>query len=103
MALDQTETALDFTQPRIGARGREDDVGRVADGVVADPGDDVVDLPVMTRVGLAISVQDGHPLTKQHAHWTTPSNGGRGAAREVCEMIMDAQQTLQSALARYLA
>jgi len=72
------------------------------DQQIAYVGDDVVDLPVMTRVGLAIAVQDAHPLTKQHAHWVAPSGGGRGAAREVCELIMDAQGTLQSALQHYL-
>ena len=72
------------------------------DGQIAYVGDDVVDLPVMTRVGFAVAVQDAHPLAKQHAHWVTPSGGGRGAAREVCELIMDAQGTLQSALRPYL-
>ena len=72
------------------------------DEQIAYVGDDVVDLPVMTRVGFAVAVQDAHPLAKQHAHWVTPSGGGRGAAREVCELIMDAQGTLQSALRPYL-
>src|SRR5210317_467311 len=58
------------------------------DEQIAYVGDDVVDLPVMTRVGFAVTVQDAHPLAKQHAHWVTPSGGGRGAAREVCELIM---------------
>ena len=49
------------------------------DEQIAYVGDDVVDLPVMTRVGLAVAVQDAHALTKQHAHWVTPGNGGRGA------------------------
>lgn len=75
-------------------------------GVEADAiayvGDDVVDLPVMRKVGFAIAVQDAHPLVKQHAHWQTPSNGGRGAARDVCELIMEAQGTLQAQLQRYL-
>ena len=65
-------------------------------------GDDVVDLPVMRLVGLAVAVQDAHPLVKQHAHWQTPSAGGRGAARDVCELIMDAQGVLQQQLAVYL-
>jgi 3-deoxy-D-manno-octulosonate 8-phosphate phosphatase (KDO 8-P phosphatase) len=65
-------------------------------------GDDVVDLPVMSRVGLAIAVQDAHPFVKQHAHWQTPSRGGRGAARDVCELLMEARGTLGPALARYL-
>lgn len=69
---------------------------------IAYVGDDVVDLPVMIRVGLAIAVQDAHPLVKQHAHWTTPNRGGHAAARDVCEMIMQAQGTLDQALAKYL-
>lgn len=60
-------------------------------GQTAFVGDDVVDLPIMVRSGLAITVQDGHPLVKRHAHWITPARGGRGAAREICEMIMYAQ------------
>lgn len=74
----------------------------LGDEVIAYVGDDVVDLPVMTRVGLAIAVQDAHPLTKRHAHWTTPSGGGRGAAREVCELIMEAQGTLDAAMRHYV-
>jgi 3-deoxy-D-manno-octulosonate 8-phosphate phosphatase (KDO 8-P phosphatase) len=72
------------------------------DEQIAYVGDDVVDLPVMTRVGLAVAVQDAHALTKHHAHWVTPGNGGRGAAREVCELIMEAQGTLRSSLQHYL-
>lgn len=69
---------------------------------VAYVGDDVVDLPIMRRVGLAIAVQDAHKIVMQHAHWQTGSPGGRGAAREVCELLMEAQGILQAALARYL-
>ena len=65
-------------------------------------GDDVVDLPVMSQVGLAIAVQDAHPMVKKHAHWLTPSNGGRGAGRDVCEMIMEARGCLQTELESYL-
>jgi 3-deoxy-D-manno-octulosonate 8-phosphate phosphatase (KDO 8-P phosphatase) len=73
-----------------------------SDEQIAYVGDDVVDLPVMTRVGLAIAVQDAHYLAKQHAHWVTPSGGGRGAGREVCELIMDAQGRLHDSLQSYL-
>jgi 3-deoxy-D-manno-octulosonate 8-phosphate phosphatase (KDO 8-P phosphatase) len=65
-------------------------------------GDDVVDLPVLRRAGLAIAVQDAHPLAKQHAHWQTPHGGGHGAARDVCELIMEAQNTLDTQLSKYL-
>ena len=74
----------------------------LTDSQIALVGDDVVDLTIMGRVGLAIAVQDAHPLVKQHSHWQTASDGGRGAAREVCEMIMDAQGTLEEALAPYM-
>ncbi len=69
---------------------------------VAYVGDDVVDLPIMQQVGFAIAVQDAHALVKKHAHWITPEPGGRGAARAACELIMDAQKTLEKQLNRYI-
>lgn len=69
---------------------------------IAYVGDDVVDLPVMTQVGFAIAVQDAHPFVKQHAHWQTPSCGGRGAARDVCELLMEARGALRAELESYL-
>jgi 3-deoxy-D-manno-octulosonate 8-phosphate phosphatase (KDO 8-P phosphatase) len=77
------------------------EVGLAAEQV-AYVGDDVVDLPILIRVGLAIAVQDAHTLVKQHAHWTTPQGGGRGAVRDACELIMQAQGTLDAALGHYL-
>lgn len=65
-------------------------------------GDDVVDLPVMQQAGLAIAVADAHPFVKQHAHWTTQHGGGRGAARDVCELIMQAQGNLEAQLNSFL-
>lgn len=64
-------------------------------------GDDWVDLSIMSRVGLAIAVQDADARVKQHAHWITPSRGGKGAAREVCELIMEAQGSLQDQFERH--
>jgi len=69
---------------------------------VAYVGDDVVDLPVMSKVGLAIAVQDAHSMVLKHAHWQTPSCGGRGAGRDVCEMLMEARGVLQAELDSYL-
>ena len=65
-------------------------------------GDDVVDLPVMRVVGLAIAVQDAHPLVRTHSHWQTASCGGRGAARDVCEMLLGAQGVLEQEMSSYL-
>ncbi len=69
---------------------------------VAYVGDDVVDLPVMAKVGLAIAVQDAHSMVLKHSHWQTPSRGGRGAGRDVCEMLMEARGVLQEKLDSYL-
>jgi len=70
---------------------------------IAYVGDDVVDLPVMTKVGLAICVQDGHPFVKKHSHWITDHNGGCGAGRDVCELILEAQGKLQTMLESYIS
>ena len=69
---------------------------------VAYVGDDVVDLPILNRVGLAIAVADSHPLVLERVHWTTSLPGGRGAAREVCELIMASQGTLEAGLQPYV-
>ena len=69
---------------------------------VAYVGDDVIDLPVMIRVGLAIAVQDADPFVKRHTHWQTPSPGGRGAAREVCELLLEALGRLEPERARFI-
>ena len=54
-------------------------------------GDDWVDIPVLNRVGLAVTVADADALVKQHVHWITSLGGGRGAVREICDMILAAQ------------
>lgn len=64
-------------------------------------GDDLVDLPVLNRAGLAVAVADAHPLVRERADFVTAAAGGRGAVREVCELILDAQQRLAPLLARY--
>jgi len=74
----------------------------IADSDIAYVGDDVVDLPIMQRVGLSIAVSDAHPLVQRHAHWLTRSPGGRGAGRDVCELIMEAQGNLDIMMKHYL-
>jgi len=66
-------------------------------------GDDVVDLPVMRRVALAASVPEAPQAVRGHAHYVTRCQGGHGAVREVCEMLMSAQNTLDAQLAPYLS
>ncbi|APZ43932.1 KdsC family phosphatase [Acidihalobacter ferrooxydans] len=75
----------------------------LAPATVAYMGDDVVDLPVMRRVGLSVAVADAVSTVREHAHLTTALGGGHGAARELCERIMLAQGSLERQLAPYLA
>ena len=74
----------------------------LGDEQIAYVGDDLLDLPIMRRVGLAVAVADAHALVQRHAHWRTESPGGRGAARDLCELVMEAQGTLEEMWARYL-
>ena len=54
-------------------------------------GDDTPDLPMLRRAGLAIAVADAHPALAEAAHWTTAAPGGRGAVREVCDLLLSAR------------
>lgn len=69
---------------------------------IAYVGDDVVDLPIMSRVGLSIAVQDARPIVKKHAHWITQTPGGRGAGRDVCELLLEAHGKWDDIIQRYL-
>ncbi|MCX8049316.1 MAG: 3-deoxy-manno-octulosonate-8-phosphatase KdsC [Methylohalobius sp.] len=69
---------------------------------IAYVGDDLLDLPVMRRVHLAVAVQDAHFAVKKQAHWITEAAGGMGAAREVCDLILYAQGKFDRLLDRYL-
>ena len=68
---------------------------------VAFVGDDVVDLPIMLRVGLAVCPQDGHFLVQRHSHWVSRNDGGRGCARDVCELLMLANGSFSAEMQRY--
>lgn len=65
-------------------------------------GDDVVDLTVMRHVGMAVTVPDAPLQVRERSHYITQRNGGYGAVREACEMIMTAQGTLDQQLVHYL-
>ena len=60
----------------------------VADSVVAYVGDDLPDLPLLRRAGLAVAVGDAVPEVKQAAHYTTKALAGHGAIRETVELIL---------------
>ena len=66
------------------------DIG-LNDDEVAYMGDDIVDLAVLGRVGLAAAPADAVPEVRERVHWISPSAGGCGAARELLELILRAQ------------
>ncbi|HBB41194.1 MAG: hypothetical protein COW73_06880 [Nitrospirae bacterium CG18_big_fil_WC_8_21_14_2_50_70_55] len=70
---------------------------------VAYMGDDIVDLGVMGRVGLAATVADGHPVVRDRAHFIATLPGGRGAVAELVELILAAQGKWEKILGSYLA
>lgn len=74
----------------------------LSDEQVAYVGDDVIDLPVMNRVGLSIAVADAHELVRERADWLTQAPGGNGAAREVCELLMRGHGIYDAEMRRYL-
>ncbi len=65
-------------------------------------GDDLVDLPVLKRCGFAVTVADAPAVLKRHADYVTRTSGGRGAAREFCEVILHNQGKLAARTARFL-
>lgn len=64
---------------------------------IAYIGDDLIDLPVMEKVGLSVAVADAHPLLTPRADYVTRLSGGRGAVRELCDLILLAQGLLEEA------
>lgn len=65
-------------------------------------GDDLPDLAAIRAVSLGITVPNGHWFVQQHADMVTQRQGGQGAVREVCELILSAQSHLDEILERYL-
>ena len=64
-------------------------------------GDDLVDLCLMKKVGFAIAVFNAYPEVKNLAHYITQREGGRGAVREVAELILKAQDKWEDILRSY--
>src|SRR5580658_4137121 len=65
-------------------------------------GDDVIDLPAMREVGLAIAVANARERVKAEAHWVTPNAGGYGAGRDAVEFILAAKGTLDECIESYI-
>ncbi len=66
-------------------------------------GDDIIDLPVLTRVGFAVGVPNGHPEVTARVHYVTQEPGGNGAVRNICDFILRAQGNYDAALEPFLS
>jgi len=75
----------------------------VTDEETAYLGDDLPDMPLAQRAGLAVAVADAAPELKAVCHYVTQSNGGKGAAREVVELILKSQGRWEEAVPKALA
>lgn len=75
---------------------------KLSDEQIAYVGDDVLDLPVMKRCGFAVTVDNGRPEVKEHAHYVASAAGGNGAVREIIELILRIQNKWDSFIERFL-
>lgn len=64
-------------------------------------GDDLPDLPLIKQVGLGVTVANAVPQVKEFADWQTSNLGGKGAVRELCDLILNAQNLAETALEGY--
>ncbi len=75
---------------------------RFNDNEIAFIGDDLPDLALLRRVGLAITVPQAPAIIQQQSHCITTKKAGKGAVREVCEFILQAQAKYESVIESYL-
>lgn len=107
VALRARDLKLDYVFQ--GAHKKSDVLDKIlADGQMREEevcyvGDDVIDLPIMRRCGLAIAVPNARPQVLAIAHYTTPSRGGQGAARDAVEYVLKAQGKLEQVIEAYIS
>lgn len=101
------EMAVDFLfqgrAEKLGAYKEALQRAGVKEGEVAYIGDDLPDLPVLARVGLAVATANAVPEVKKAAHFVTGASGGHGAAREVVELILKSQGRWKEAIPKSIA
>lgn len=106
-AVERRARDLGITYVRQGTWDKIEDFravlveAEVEEREVAFVGDDVTDVPLMMRAGLAVAVSDATPDTVARAHYVTRAAGGFGAVREVCELILKAQGRWEELMRRY--
>jgi Low specificity phosphatase (HAD superfamily) len=107
-ATAQRAAQLGITLVHQGVSSKLDTYEQIADSLMLDDekvaymGDDILDLPVLARVGLATAPADAAPDVRQRVHWVAAAKGGAGAARELIELILRAQGLWDTVMATYL-
>lgn len=109
LATSQRAAQLGVTLVHQGVKSKLDTYEQIVDTLILDDeqaaymGDDLLDLPVLARVGLATAPADAAAEVRGRVHWVSAANGGSGAARELIEMILRAQGRWDAILAAYVA
>ena len=107
VALRARDLKMDYAYQGIADKNAVFQEILAKEGITAEEvcyvGDDVIDLPVMRRCGLAIAVPNGRIEVTSMAHWVTPNPGGHGAVRDAIEYILRAQGTLDQVIEDYIA
>ena len=73
----------------------------MTDEDVAYMGDDLLDIPVLRRVGLSAAPADAAPEVRERVDWVSPSGGGRGAVRDLIEFVLRAQERWDGIVQQY--
>jgi len=108
MATTKRAAQLGITLLHQGVTSKLDTYEQIADQLMFDDeqiaymGDDILDLPVLLRVGLAAAPADAAPDVLARVHWISKRTGGAGAARELIETVLRAQGQWPTVLANYL-
>ena len=98
-AVERRITELGITWVKQGVKDKLVALREILDRLQLDPqcvacvGDDSPDLPLMHVAQLACAVADAHASVRQCAHYVTELPGGRGAVREVCDLLLDARRS----------
>lgn len=107
-ALRRRLTELGVARLYLGRSDKESALGELLGELSMSPdevaycGDDVLDLPVLRRVGLSIAPADAHPKVQDEVGWITDRPGGRGAVREIADWLLEARGRLDAAVEELL-
>ena len=108
LATAQRAAQLGITLVHQGVASKLEAYEQVADSLMLDDaqiaymGDDLLDLPVLARVGLSSAPADAAADVRRRVHWVSNGRGGDGAARELIELILRAQNLWDSIVSSYL-